>query len=91
MLWLYLLSIAVLIGAAVNAAFDRLWPEKETARARMEIVRRLRLQAMIPRLRRDDGGAGAVPRRGRRDRGARRGDEDAEPCRTSRRRRRRRR
>ena len=39
MLWLYLLSIAVLIGAALNAAFDRLWPEKETARARMELVR----------------------------------------------------
>ncbi len=54
MLWLYLLSIAVLIGAAVNAAFDRIWPEKETARARMEIVRRLRLQAMIPRLRRNE-------------------------------------
>jgi membrane protein len=54
MLWLYLLSIAVLIGAAVNAAFDRLWPEKETARARMEIVRKLRLQAMLPRLRRNE-------------------------------------
>ena len=54
MLWLYLLSIAVLIGAALNAAFDRLWPENETARARMEIVRRLRLQAMVPRLRRDE-------------------------------------
>ena len=54
MLWLYLLSIAVLIGAAVNAAFDRIWPEKETSRARMEVVRRLRLQAVIPRLRRDE-------------------------------------
>jgi membrane protein len=54
MLWLYLLSIAVLIGAAVNAAFDRLWPEKETARARMEVVRRLRMKALMPRLRRDD-------------------------------------
>jgi membrane protein len=54
MLWLYLLSIAVLIGAAVNAAFDRIWPEKETARARMEVVRKLRLQAMIPRLRRNE-------------------------------------
>jgi membrane protein len=52
LLWLYLLSIAVLIGAAVNAAFDRVWPESETARARMELVRRLRLKAMIPRLRR---------------------------------------
>ena len=52
LLWLYLLSIAVLIGAAVNAAFDRVWPEKETARARMEVVRRLRLKAIVPRLRR---------------------------------------
>jgi membrane protein len=54
LLWLYLLSIAVLIGAAVNAAFDRIWPEKETARARMEVVRKLRLQAVIPRLRRNE-------------------------------------
>jgi membrane protein len=53
MLWLYLLSIAVLIGAALNAAFDRIWPEKETARARMEVVRKLRMKALIPRLRRD--------------------------------------
>lgn len=53
LLWLYLLAIAVLIGAAVNAAFDRVWPESETARARMELVRRLRLTAMLPRLRRD--------------------------------------
>ena len=52
MLWLYLLSISVLIGAALNAGFDRVWPEKETARARMEAARRLRLDAMIPRLRR---------------------------------------
>lgn len=54
LLWLYLLSIAVLIGAAVNAAFDRVWPESETARARMELVRRLRLKGMLPRLRRDE-------------------------------------
>jgi membrane protein len=53
MLWLYILSIAVLIGAALNASFDRLWPEKETARARMELVRRLRVAALVPRLRRD--------------------------------------
>lgn len=54
MLWLYLLSIAVLVGAAVNAAFDRVWPEKETAKARMEVVRKLRLRATMRRLRRDD-------------------------------------
>jgi membrane protein len=53
LLWLYLLSIAVLIGAAVNAAFDRVWPESATAGARLELVRRLRLTAMLPRLRRD--------------------------------------
>ena len=53
LLWLYLLSIAVLIGAAVNAAFDRVWPESETAKARMELVRRLRFTAMLPRMRRD--------------------------------------
>lgn len=57
LLWLYLLSIAVLIGAAVNAAFDRVWPESETARARLERVRRLRLKGMIPRLRRDQDGS----------------------------------
>ena len=54
LLWLYLLSIAVLVGAALNAAFDRLWPENETARARMEAVRKLRMSALIPRLRRDE-------------------------------------
>jgi membrane protein len=53
MLWLYLLSIAVLIGAALNAAFDRLWPEMGTAQARMEVVRKLRMKSLLPRLRRD--------------------------------------
>jgi membrane protein len=41
MLWLYLLSIAVLVGAALNAAFDRLWPDRETERARPEAEGRL--------------------------------------------------
>jgi membrane protein len=36
LLWLYLLSIAVLIGAALNAAFDQLWPQKATSSARRE-------------------------------------------------------
>jgi membrane protein len=53
LLWLYVLSIAVLIGAALNAAFDRVWPESETSRARRELVRRLRLKSVLPRLRRD--------------------------------------
>jgi membrane protein len=48
LLWLYLTSIAVLIGAALNAAFDRVWPESETARARLEIGRMLRRTTTVP-------------------------------------------
>lgn len=40
--WLYLLAIAVLIGAAVNAAFDTVFPQETTTRARSELVARLR-------------------------------------------------
>ncbi len=35
LLWLYVLSIAVLVGAALNASLDRVWPDQETARARV--------------------------------------------------------
>jgi membrane protein len=42
LLWLYLLAIAVLIGAAVNAAFDTVFPQKATTHARLELVQRLR-------------------------------------------------
>jgi len=42
LLWLYLLALAVLIGAAVNAAFDTVFPQKATTRARLELVYRLR-------------------------------------------------
>lgn len=42
LLWLYILAIAVLIGAAVNAAFDTVFPQKATTRARLELVSRLR-------------------------------------------------
>ena len=38
MIWLYLLAIAVLIGAALNASFDQLWPESGPATARIELV-----------------------------------------------------
>jgi membrane protein len=34
LIWLYMLAIAVLIGAALNAAVDRLWPHGAMARAR---------------------------------------------------------
>ena len=42
LLWLYLVSIAVLIGAAVNAAFDTVFPQSSTMLARSELVQRLR-------------------------------------------------
>ncbi len=51
LLWLYVLSIAVLIGAALNAAFDRLFPDDTTAGARLELVRRLRAKAVAARMR----------------------------------------
>ena len=34
LLWLYILSIAVLVGAALNAAFDTVFPQQATSRAR---------------------------------------------------------
>ena len=48
LLWLYVLSIAVLIGAALNAAFDQVWPQKETTKARSELLRRLSLDVVLP-------------------------------------------
>ena len=41
LLWLYVLSIAVLIGAALNAACDTIWPQLSTSMARSEVLRRL--------------------------------------------------
>jgi len=48
LLWLYLLSIAVLIGAALNAAFDQIWPQTAIASARSELRNRLTLDNMLP-------------------------------------------
>jgi membrane protein len=42
LLWLYVVAIAVLIGAAVNAAFDTVFPQTGTTRARLELMARLR-------------------------------------------------
>src|SRR3954453_19168164 len=47
-LWLHILSIAVPIGAALNAAFDQLWPQKELTSARLERLRRLKLENVLP-------------------------------------------
>ncbi|MEQ6899502.1 YihY/virulence factor BrkB family protein [Nocardioides sp. YIM 152588] len=41
LLWLYLVALAVLIGAAVNAAFDTVFPQQATSRARRELMSRL--------------------------------------------------
>ncbi|HET7351398.1 MAG TPA: YihY/virulence factor BrkB family protein [Marmoricola sp.] len=48
LLWLYLLSIAVLIGAALNAAFDQVWPQKELTTARLERLKKLKLDNVLP-------------------------------------------
>jgi membrane protein len=48
LIWLYLTALAVLIGAALNAAFDQVWPEKSTAGARSELIRRLRRRPASP-------------------------------------------
>jgi membrane protein len=42
LIWLYIVALAVLIGAAVNAAFDTVFPQKTTTTARLELVNRLR-------------------------------------------------
>ena len=47
MIWLYMIAIAVLIGAALNASFDRLWPESAPQQARVELVRRLRRARLL--------------------------------------------
>lgn len=44
LLWLYILSIAVLVGAALNASFDTVFPQQQTERARFELMQRLRLR-----------------------------------------------
>lgn len=46
LLWLYLVSIAVLIGAALNAACDTVFPQNSTQRARQEVMRRI--NAVLP-------------------------------------------
>jgi membrane protein len=42
LLWLYIVALAVLVGAAVNAAFDAVFPQDATTRARQEIMNSLR-------------------------------------------------
>ena len=42
LLWLYILALAVLVGAAVNASFDTVFPQTSTTSARHELVQRLK-------------------------------------------------
>ncbi len=67
LLWLYLVAIAVLIGAAVNAAFDEVFPQNATTRARLELMRRLRPRPRRERLKswppRDSPGPSSSPGR----------------------------
>ena len=41
LIWLYIAALAVLIGAGVNAAFDEVFPQETTQRARRELMSRL--------------------------------------------------
>ena len=41
LVWLYIVALAVLIGAGVNAAFDEVFPQEATQRARRELMARL--------------------------------------------------
>ncbi len=45
LLWLYLLAVAVLIGAALNAAIDQLWPDGERSARRAEVAEELAREA----------------------------------------------
>ncbi|MFZ2502238.1 MAG: YihY/virulence factor BrkB family protein [Nocardioides sp.] len=42
LLWLYIVALAVLIGAGVNAAFDTVFPQNATQRARAEVLAHFR-------------------------------------------------
>lgn len=48
LIWLYIAALAVLIGAGVNAAFDEVFPQETTQRARRELMGRLLRRAPDP-------------------------------------------
>ncbi|QKV97515.1 YihY/virulence factor BrkB family protein [Streptomyces sp. NA02950] len=65
LLWIGVAAFAVLVGAAVNAAIDRVWPSVATAAGRAEQAARAREQAARLRAREqrteDDGAAEVTP------------------------------
>ncbi len=56
LIWLYLLAIAVLIGAALNATLDTIWPDPARARARGDIAAHAAERPLTPDPRRPVGG-----------------------------------
>lgn len=62
LLWLYLVALAVLIGAAVNASFDKVFPQKETTSARLELMQRFRPLVEVRAKRAPKPEGGATPR-----------------------------
>jgi membrane protein len=48
MIWLYLIAIAVLIGAGLNAAVDRLWPDPRRTAARLSPAEHASKQPLTP-------------------------------------------
>ncbi|HEY9562758.1 MAG TPA: YihY/virulence factor BrkB family protein [Nocardioides sp.] len=64
LLWLYIVSIAVLIGAALNAACDAVFPQNSTSKARTELLKRLNQvlpSRITDRIGRSEPGAHDVP------------------------------
>lgn len=59
LLWIALTAMAVLIGAALNAAVDRMWPTRETAEARAE-NEKAKEEAALEMIRRADARRAAV-------------------------------
>jgi membrane protein len=59
LLWIGVTALAVLVGAAMNAAIDRMWPSRETALARAE-NERAREEAAAELIRRSEARRSAV-------------------------------
>ncbi|GAO11362.1 YihY/virulence factor BrkB family protein [Streptomyces lydicamycinicus] len=75
LLWIGVSAFAVLVGAAMNASLDRVWPSVATAAAREEIARRMAAKTGATAVTGDADGAGAGGE-GRDDRGGREGQGD---------------
>ncbi|WP_207309515.1 YihY/virulence factor BrkB family protein [Streptomyces kasugaensis] len=60
LLWMGMAAFAVLVGAAMNAALDRVWPSVATAAGRAEKQRRLRSRARTERAETERAETGAA-------------------------------